>query len=310
VQPLPGDPLTFIHEAIQQLLEVHLATFAATGERMFRYLAVIVLCWSGIASALKTASGTGVFSWDRFASLLLFLSFGFTMITYYNAPLPGLGRSFVELLRDQPNAIAAAIGTETVSELTQTAKLVLVRTAIPPTAEFSLTMTSYLVVVALFGGLVAVVYAVLAHGYIAQAVYILLGPIFVPFFICPKLDQMLFWPWLRSLLQYLFYIPIANAAIYFYGRPLIVFLKWYLALPVQSPPLLIVTTVIWAGFAFFGLLKVGRLANDLFAGASGTTSGDVVQLATGTALSGAQAAGGAVTGGPGGGGKAEAAAAA
>lgn len=288
---LPTDPLTFVHEAIQQLLEVHLATFALTGQRMFHYLAVIVLCWAGLSSALKTASGTGVFSWDRFASLLLFLSFGWTMVTYYNKPLPGLERTFIELLRDEPNAISAAIGTETVTELTQTAKQVLLRTAIPTTADLSLTMITYLLTVLLFGGLVALVYAILAHGYVAQAVYILLGPIFVPFFICPKLDTMLFWPWLRSLLQYLFYVPIANAAIYFYARPLIAFLKWYLLLPVQSPPLLIVTTVIWAGFAYFGMLKIGRLANDLFAGASGTTSADIVQLATGAAMSGAQAAG-------------------
>ena len=52
--------------------------------------------------------------------------------------------------------------------------------------------------------------AVIAFGLIASAVCALLGPIFVPFFIVPKLDW-LFWGWLRSFIQYSF-VPVVAIA--------------------------------------------------------------------------------------------------
>ena len=56
----------------------------------------------------------------------------------------------------------------------------------------------------------AVSLAVIAFGLIASAVCGLLGPIFVPFFIVPKLDW-LFWGWLKSFIQYSF-VPVVAIA--------------------------------------------------------------------------------------------------
>ena len=50
----------------------------------------------------------------------------------------------------------------------------------------------------------------IAFGLIASAVCALLGPIFVPFFIVPKLDW-LFWGWLKAFIQYSF-IPVVAIA--------------------------------------------------------------------------------------------------
>src|SRR5204862_101588 len=52
--------------------------------------------------------------------------------------------------------------------------------------------------------------AVIAFGLVASAVCGLLGPIFVPFFIVPKLDW-LFWGWLKSFIPYSF-IPVVAIA--------------------------------------------------------------------------------------------------
>ena len=49
--------------------------------------------------------------------------------------------------------------------------------------------------------------AIVAFGLIASAVCALLGPIFVPFFIVPKLDW-LFWSWFKAFIQYPF-IPVS-----------------------------------------------------------------------------------------------------
>ena len=52
--------------------------------------------------------------------------------------------------------------------------------------------------------------AVIAFGLIASAVCALVGPLFVPFFIVPKLDW-LFWGWLKAFIQYSF-IPVVAIA--------------------------------------------------------------------------------------------------
>jgi hypothetical protein len=68
----------------------------------------------------------------------------------------------------------------------------------------------YWTMLLLIAGAKAVSLAVIAFGLIASAVCGLLGPIFVPFFIVPKLDW-LFWGWLRSFIQYSF-VPVVAIA--------------------------------------------------------------------------------------------------
>src|SRR5258708_38913740 len=53
----------------------------------------------------------------------------------------------------------------------------------------------------------------LALGFFATAVCVLVGPVFIPFFIVPKFEW-LFWGWLRCFVQYAFYQVIAAAIVY------------------------------------------------------------------------------------------------
>ncbi|MBK7929281.1 MAG: hypothetical protein IPJ98_17935 [Bryobacterales bacterium] len=57
------------------------------------------------------------FHFDNFASLLLTIAFGFTMITYYSRPIPGLGISFYHLIVDQGLALANQLNHALVQEL-------------------------------------------------------------------------------------------------------------------------------------------------------------------------------------------------
>ena len=59
---------------------------------------------------------------------------------------------------------------------------------------------------------------VIAFGIIATAVCVLLGPIFIPFFIVPQLDW-LFWGWFKCFLQYSFYHQLSpSAVVYIIGN--------------------------------------------------------------------------------------------
>src|SRR5204862_6891532 len=59
--------------------------------------------------------------------------------------------------------------------------------------------------------------AIVAFGLIGSAVCALLGPIFVPSFIVPKLDW-LFWPWFKALIQYSFVPVVAFAFLMIFER--------------------------------------------------------------------------------------------
>jgi hypothetical protein len=80
-----------------------------------------------------------------------------------------------------------------------------------------LGMAIYIIVIILLAAAQAISIVVIAYGFIATAVCVLVGPIFAPFFIVPKLEW-LFWGWLRCFLQYAFYEVIAAAVVYIIGN--------------------------------------------------------------------------------------------
>jgi hypothetical protein len=114
-----------------------------------------------------------------------------------------------------------------------------------------------------------VLLAVIAYGLVATGVAVLVGPVFIPFFLIPHLDW-LFWGWLKSLVQYAFYQVIAQAFVFVFGSFLINFLDAF-------PPPYTVDRLLVSGFhlifllvAFvYGLLKVPSLTSALFSGRAG-----------------------------------------
>ena len=112
----------------------------------------------------------------------------------------------------------------------------------------------------------------IAFGWIATAIAVLVGPIFIPFFIVPQLDW-LFWGWLKAFLQYAFYRVIAQAFVFVFGNLLLHFTR---AVPPPYTMEMIVFTyaqLVLVLLAFiYGMLKVPSLVNSLFTGRSGETS--------------------------------------
>src|SRR5262249_49144077 len=103
------DFLQFIFQSINNLLTQNLGFFDAMGQNLFRAFATILVAWYGIKSALSAASGKHPFHFDNFASLLLTISFGFAMVNYYSTPIPGIGRSFHNLVTDESHFVANRI---------------------------------------------------------------------------------------------------------------------------------------------------------------------------------------------------------
>jgi type IV secretory pathway VirB6-like protein len=206
------DFLQYIFQAINNLLTQNLGFFDTMGQNLFRSFATILVAWFGIKSALASASGRPSFQFDHFASLLLTISFGFAMVNYYSTPIPGVGVSFHNLVTNEAQFLSTQIDQ---------AQL---QTVVTQVANFEARMDSpgwgdilgtaiYVIVTILLAAAQAIAIVVIAYGFIATAVCVLVGPVFVPFFIVPKMEW-LFWGWFRCFIQYAFYQVIAAAVVY------------------------------------------------------------------------------------------------
>jgi hypothetical protein len=265
------DPFASITAAVLDLLTRDGDLFLSLGTHLFRGLAVIVIVWFGVQTALSSAEGRGSLPVSHLASLLLTIAFGFAMITYYRAPLPGLGLSFTQLLTDQPIFLARQLEVTQVQRLSERLNELYLSLEQPSVFNVSAIVGYFLVALAVTAARVALL-AVIAFGLVATGVAVLVGPVFIPFFLVPQLDWM-FWGWLKSLLQYAFYQAIAQAFVFVFGTFLINFLDAF-------PPPYTVDRLLVGGFhliflllAFtYGLLKVPALTSSLFAGTAGQSA--------------------------------------
>jgi hypothetical protein len=249
--------------------------FETLGMNLFRGFAVILIVWFGVKSALASASsGHSGFQFERFASLLMTIAFGDAMITYYSRPIPGLGLSFYHLIVDQGTNLANQLNHGIVTELTTRLNSIYYEMEQPglSLALNVLEVLRYEITVLALEAAEIAAFIVIAFGYVASAIAVMLGPIFIPFFVVPKLEW-LFWGWLKSLLQYAFYPVVANAYIFVFGQLLIHFVDSHpppydgATLAVLFLPLLFLL------IAFtWGVLLIPSLVNSLFAGRSGESA--------------------------------------
>ncbi len=260
---------------LTQLMTEHAGLFERMGQNMFRGFAVILLSWFGVKSALASASGgVNVFQFDRFADLLITIAFGFAMITYYSHPIPGFGLSFYHLIIDQGLTISNELNRGTVQELWNRLTSVYLGLELPGlTLALNLIEGARYLITILFVILAqAAVFAVISFGYVASAIAVLLGPIFIPFFIVPHLEWI-FWGWLKALVQYSFYPVVANAYVFVFGNLLIRFVDSHPP-PYDGATLLVLfAPLVFLLVAFtFGVLKIPSLVNSLFTGRSGESA--------------------------------------
>ena len=185
--------LPTVQQAISNLLTTYEPEFLRFGYGLFLAFATILIVWQGIRM-MFSHDGLGEQMFD-FAKLLLFISFGYALIAFYEAPLPGIGVSFSNLITDQAHYFQSVLEARAFDNIYRHLDD-LSDHFMQPDAWSILANLIYWTVLLLIAVAKALSLAVIAFGLIASAVCALLGPIFVPFFIVPKLDW-LFWGWLQ-----------------------------------------------------------------------------------------------------------------
>ncbi len=271
------DFLQFMYKAINDLLTQNLGFFDAMGQNLFRMFATILIAWYGVKSALSAASGKHSFHFDNFASLLLTISFGFAMVNYYSTPIPGIGSSFHNLITDEAQFLANGINQAELQTIVDRISDFQARIDSPGVTDILGTVI-YAVVIILLAAAQAISIVVIAYGFIATAVCVLVGPVFVPFFIVPKLEW-LFWGWLRCFIQYAFYEVIAAAVVYIIGNLIIGVLTLQPAGTISTLQLIGWFPVLFITFlaSIYVLLKVPALTNHIFSGTAGGSSAGLLE---------------------------------
>ena len=93
----PDNFYDWVFSAITNMLTANTDVFVALGQNLFRGLATIMIAWFGIKTALSAGEQFRGIHFADFASLVLSISFGFAMITYYSSTHSGTGHRFPSL---------------------------------------------------------------------------------------------------------------------------------------------------------------------------------------------------------------------
>ena len=273
---MQNDFLQFIFQAINNLLTQNLGFFDAMGQNLFRMFATILIVWYGVKSALSAAGGKSPFHFDNFATLLLTISFGFAMVNYYSTPIPGIGTSFHNLVTDEAQFLARRIDQAQLQTVVAHVADFESRIDSPGVADFLGTII-YAIVMILLAAAQAIAIVVIAYGFIATAVCVLVGPIFIPFFIVPKLEW-LFWGWFKCFLQYAFYQVVASAVVFVIANLILGILGLQPTGAISTAQLIGLFPVLFITFlaAIYGLLKIPALTNHIFSGTAGGSSAGIL----------------------------------
>jgi len=260
--------LPTVQQAITNLLTVYEPEFLRFGYGLFLSFATILIVWQGIRM-MFSHDGLGDQMFE-FAKLLMLISFGYAMITFYEAPIPGFGVSFSNLITDQAGYFQSVLEARAFDNIYRHFDD-LADHFMQPDAWSILANLIYWTVLLLVALAKALSLAVIAFGLIASGVCGLLGPIFVPFFVVPKLEW-LFWGWLKSFIQYSF-IPVVAIAF------LMIFEQFVFRYVTTLPPT--ITSAEYGVYALqavaviatfcVGMVLVPSLTNSIFSGHGGQT---------------------------------------
>jgi hypothetical protein len=264
---MPTNPFSYLSAAIGDLLGAKLALFEASGLNLFRGLSVVILVWFGVKAALSSAQGGAGFSFSKLADLVLLISFGLALETYYSQPLPAIGYSFSDLITNETRYLGSEIETDQADQISQVITTAEDQLGSPP-GVFSLhEALTFLVVYLALAAAQGIAFAVIAYGLVATAVCVLLGPLFIPFLIVPPLDW-LFWGWFKGFLGFAFYQVVAAAFLFVFARVLLGLFAVIGPLSISNAYMLLPALVVTLAVCGYGLLKIPALTSAILGGSS------------------------------------------
>ena len=265
------DIFSIITNAIQQALGGKSTMFLANGISLWGIFATIIVLFFGVEWMFSPSSMNG----SRVVRLIIQLLICKTVLLFYVTPI--YGASFTGVVINEANYITNTIGAANYDQLASAVVTVEQNTPSPTWGDIKGTMV--LIIVVLFAEIIkALVFVMAAFGFIVQAILILLGPLFIPFYVVPTLD-FLAWNWFKAFLQYSFFGVMGNAYAYIYTLIATALLQQITQF-VSNPSMDIYTALggllVLMLLGLFGIIMIPMLVSHLFSGQSGASSGTTV----------------------------------
>jgi type IV secretory pathway VirB6-like protein len=262
-------------QAVNAVVQQNLGTFDGMGQNLFRAFATIMVVWYGIKAGLAAGEHRGGFHFANFVTLVLMISFGFAMVRFYDTPIPGFGRDFHHLITDEAAALSNQIGQANAQRIADNTQYVLGNLEAPGITQ---PMATFLYALLWLGAVLTegLALIIVAFGVVAAAVCILLGPVFIPFFIVPQLDW-LFWGWLKAFIQYAFYQVVAAGVLYIVSQFTYGIIHAQITGLISPTDLIRVSPVLVVTYlaAIYAIIKVPMLTSHIFSGTSGGSAGNI-----------------------------------
>jgi hypothetical protein len=213
--------------------------------------------------------GHGGFHFAKFADLILMIAFGLGMLTYYSTPIPGTSYSFSDLITKEGLSIANQIESDQTQQISTTITTAEQQLGHPPGSFNILDDLTYLLIAVTLAAMEATAFAVIAYGYVASAVCVLIGQIFIPWFIVPKMAWLL-WGWLKAFIGFSFYQVVAAAFIFVFSKVLAGMFQTIGNINISNALTILPALLIALIVGIYGLVKIPELTSSILSGRTGT----------------------------------------
>jgi TrbL/VirB6 plasmid conjugal transfer protein len=273
------DYVSMVTSGIDNLVAADSPVFLAMGNQLLTAIGITMLVIYGLKWALHSASRhhpefdfPGVI---HFFALFLVAEM---MMRYYNTPLPWTSSSFHQLLPDTGRQLAGIIDLSSLNTLL-TAINDATHQAQKPDNDFLMVFV-YVCVLIDMVLVEGALFAVTILGFIAIGIGSLLGPLFIPWLIVPRVSW-LFWNWIQFMLQYSFYRVVSSALVYVWANAIVRFFTNSIQHNYSLPHLLLLIVpfgILNIGL-FFSIFKITSFVSDLFKGTAAAGSGMVGNMA-------------------------------
>jgi hypothetical protein len=265
---MPPNTLADLFSEITQMMSVYSPLFLNYGHQIFRsFVLILIVMWAANVGLKGEA-----FPVDNLARFLGGIVLCYIALHYYSTPIPGLGYSFTGVLTDNATWIANQLNQSMATQITTRLDQMYWSLETPGISAVinAVELLRWLITALCLIGAQIAVFFVISFGFVAVAICIVLGPIFLPFAILPGFEWV-FWGWFKAFWGYLLYPVVANACVLVFGGLLINYIDRIGAVGLsteQLAPRFMGLIFMLCAF-MFGILKMPSMASNIAAGRSG-----------------------------------------
>lgn len=261
---------SWISNALDLLTTAYGSQFLTEGHVWLKYIAIIILTVYALKWGLVSVSGHGGYDLPGLVQFFVMFSLDSAMLIYYNNPLPWCSSSVATIFPDTAQQLSAILNNTALANTVQKFKDAIDNIEDPQ--SLVINGSSWIVWAEATGFMYiceGMMFVVNIVGFLMVGVGVLLGPLFIPFFIVPRLSW-LFWNWIQFMLEFSFWRLVSTAVVFVWATAWGSFFDlalrgdYSLAHFAELMPAMLAMTVgmIW------NLFFVSKVTSDLFKGSA------------------------------------------